>query len=54
MSIIRVGSTEKYADGWEAAFSKGKKKSAAPKPAAAKGKPAAKAKKAPAKKSKKK
>lgn len=44
MSIIRVGSTEKYASGWEAAF-KGKKKAAAEKPAPAKGKPA-KAKKA--------
>ncbi len=29
MSIIRVGSTKQYADGWEAAFAKGKKKTAA-------------------------
>ncbi len=29
MSIIRVGSTKQYADGWEAAFTKGKKKTAA-------------------------
>lgn len=46
MSIIRVGATKKYSDGWEAAFGKGKKKSAA-----AKSKPAKKsAKKAAGKK----
>jgi len=28
VSIIRVGSTKQYADGWEAAFTKGKKKTA--------------------------
>ena len=28
MSIIRVGATKKFSDGWEAAFGKGKKKSA--------------------------
>lgn len=26
MSILRVGSTDKYSDGWSAAFGKGKKK----------------------------
>jgi hypothetical protein len=50
VTIVRVGSTQKYANGWEAAFGKGKKKSAAPK-AAAKSKPA---KKAAGKKAKKK
>ncbi len=30
MSIIRVGATKKYSDGWESAFGKGKKKSAKP------------------------
>ncbi len=30
MSIIRVGATKKYSDGWESAFGKGKKKSAQP------------------------
>jgi hypothetical protein len=29
VSIIRVGSTKQYADGWEAAFAKGKKKTTA-------------------------
>jgi hypothetical protein len=29
VSIIRVGSTKKYAEGWEAAFTKGKKKAGA-------------------------
>ncbi|MCA9261184.1 MAG: hypothetical protein KDA61_18340 [Planctomycetales bacterium] len=50
MSVIRVGSTQKFADGWEAAFGKatGQKKTAAKKKAA----PAKK--KAAAKKSKKK
>jgi hypothetical protein len=28
VTIVRVGTTKKYSDGWEAAFSKGKKKSA--------------------------
>ncbi|MEX2112836.1 MAG: hypothetical protein WD845_06590 [Pirellulales bacterium] len=28
MSIIRVGATKKYSDGWETAFGKGKKKPA--------------------------
>jgi len=28
MTILRVGTNEKYADGWEAAFGKGKKKRA--------------------------
>ena len=32
MTIVRVGATKKYSDGWESAFSKGKKKAA---PAAA-------------------
>ncbi len=51
MSIIRVGATKKYSDGWEAAFGKGKKKSAT----AAKAKPAKKStKKAPGKKAAKK
>lgn len=26
MTIVRVGATKKYADGWETAFAKGKKK----------------------------
>ena len=29
VTIVRVGTTKKYADGWEAAFAKGKKKAAA-------------------------
>lgn len=29
MTILRVGTNEKYAEGWEAAFGKGKKKKAA-------------------------
>lgn len=41
MSIIRIGSNEKYADGWDKAFGKGKKaakstKAAAPKKKATK------------------
>ena len=38
MSIIRIGSNEKYAEGWDKAFGKGKKttKSAAPKKKTAK------------------
>lgn len=56
MSIIRVGTTKKYADGWEAAFGGGKKKSAKPTKKAAKAsKPAkAAAKSAKAKPAKKK
>jgi hypothetical protein len=51
VSIIRVGATKKYSDGWDAAFGKGKKKSAT----AAKAKPAKKsAKKAAGKKAVKK
>jgi hypothetical protein len=44
VTIVRVGATKKYSDGWEAAFGKGKKKSA----------PAAAAKKSAARKSTKK
>jgi hypothetical protein len=51
VSILRVGATKKFSEGWEHAF-KGKKKSAA-KPAAAASKPGKKAKKAPVKKKKK-
>ena len=46
MTIVRVGATKKYSDGWESAFSKGRSKgSAAPaaKKAAAKSAPAKKA-----------
>lgn len=48
MTIIRVGATKKYSDGWEAAFggSQGKRKAAPAK----KTKKAASAKKKPAKK----
>ena len=28
MSIVRIGSNDKYASGWDAAFGKGKKKKA--------------------------
>lgn len=49
MSVIRVGSNEKYSNGWDKAFSGGKKsakkktaKQAAPKKAAAKKKTAKK------------
>ena len=41
MTIVRVGATKKYSDGWESAFAKGKTKTA----------PAAAAKKSTAKKS---
>ena len=38
MTIVRVGATKKYSDGWEQAFGKSKaKKSAAEKTAAKKG-----------------
>ena len=55
VTIVRVGATKKYSDGWESAFTKGKSKSAAPpaaKKSTAKGSPAKKAsaKKAPGKK----
>ncbi len=50
MTIVRVGATKKYSDGWESAFGKGKKKSATKKKAATKKKPVS-AKKKPAKKS---
>ena len=56
MTIVRVGATKKYSDGWESAFSKGRGKSAAApasKKATAKTSPAKKApaaKKASAKK----
>ncbi len=54
MSIIRVGATKKYSDGWEAAFAKGKKKGAttAKKSAAKQAAPKKSAKKKPAKKKK--
>ncbi|MGD9721624.1 MAG: hypothetical protein AB7O59_05950 [Pirellulales bacterium] len=29
MTIVRVGATKKYTDGWESAFGKGKKKATA-------------------------
>lgn len=55
MTIVRVGTTKKYADGWETAFGKGKgkagpaaKKAAAKKAAKKPAKPAAK-KRPPAK-----
>ena len=49
VTIIRVGTTKKYSEGWESAFSKGKKK-ATPAPAAKKSaKKASAVKKAPAK-----
>ncbi len=54
MTIVRVGATKKYTDGWEAAFGKGKKSksSAATKKKAIKKKATGKAsaKKKPAKK----
>jgi hypothetical protein len=56
VTIVRIGATKKYADGWESAFSKGKKKSEAASPAKkAAGKKPAKtsAKKKSAKKGKK-
>ncbi|MEX0678190.1 MAG: hypothetical protein WD063_13995 [Pirellulales bacterium] len=59
MTIVRVGTTKKYADGWETAFGKGKrkvgpaaKKAAAKKAAKKSAKPAAK-KRSPAKAKKK-
>lgn len=48
MTIVRVGATKKYTEGWEAAFGKGKKRA---KPAGAKKKAAKKATKKAAKKS---
>ncbi len=47
MTIVRVGSNSKYAEGWESAFTKGKKSSAKPAAAAPKagGKKKASAKK---------
>lgn len=55
MSIIRVGSTKQYAEGWEAAFAKGKKKTAAAaKSVKTSAKKAAKAVKSAAKSAKKK
>jgi hypothetical protein len=48
VTIVRVGATKKYSDGWESAFSKGRSKSSAA-PAAKKA-TAASAKAAPAKK----
>jgi hypothetical protein len=44
VTIVRVGTTKKYSDGWEAAFGKssGKKKAAAKPTKAAKKKPAKK------------
>lgn len=51
MTIVRVGATKKYSDGWESAFSKGRGKSTAA-PAARKATAkASPAKKASAKKS---
>ncbi len=51
MSIIRVGATKQYSDGWEAAFTKGKKKATATAQSAKKTQPAKKsAKKAAGKK----
>jgi hypothetical protein len=55
VSIIRVGSTKQYAEGWEAAFAKGKKKaSSAVKSVKATAKKATKAVKSAAKTTKKK
>lgn len=47
MSIIRIGSNDKYANGWEGIFSKGKKSasSSAAKPASKKKSPKKAAKK---------
>jgi hypothetical protein len=56
MSLVRVGSNSKFADGWDAAFGGGKKKSKAgktAKPAKASKKKTASPKKASKKKSKK-
>jgi hypothetical protein len=40
VTIVRVGATKKYSDGWESAFSKGKKKPANAAKASAKKSPA--------------
>lgn len=57
MTIVRVGTNKKFADGWSAVFGKGGKtagaKAAASKPAAAPKKKAAAPKKKAAKKAKK-
>jgi len=53
MSIVRVGSTQKFSDNWENIFGGGKKAKAAEKPAGKKGKKAAKPKAAKKKASKK-
>ena len=50
MTIVRIGSNAKYADGWETAFGKGKKSAAATKTAK---KAPSKKKAAPKKKAKK-
>jgi hypothetical protein len=55
VTIVRVGTTKKYSEGWDSAFAKGKKKAAAAaakpaKKAAKKAAPKAAAKKKPAKK----
>jgi hypothetical protein len=55
VTIVRVGSNSKYAQGWESAFTKGKKSSAKPAAAAkASGKKASAKKKAAGKKKSKK
>ena len=53
MSIIRIGSNEKYAQGWDKAFGKGKKATKSTKSAAPKKKTAKKAAKKKAAKKKK-
>ena len=60
MTIVRVGTTKKYSEGWASAFGKGKKAAEAPAPAkksaaksAAKKTAKTSAKKKPAKKGKK-
>lgn len=53
MSLVRVGSNSKFADGWDAAFGSGKKKSKAGKAAKVNKKKVASPKKASKKKSKK-
>ena len=53
MTIVRVGTTKKYSEGWETAFGKGKKAAAAP-VAAKKASPKKAAGKKPAKTSTKK
>jgi hypothetical protein len=42
VTIVRVGTTKKYSDGWDAAFGKGQKQAAAKPKTAAKKKPAKK------------